>query len=169
MKIIKINNTKDSEAWLLFEKTYNEIENKEFFAFDKEYNPPNDGFTYKIYDGEKLVACFLLTFPLLDSENLGYDISLDEKELLKVAHMDSVAVDSSYRGRGYQKILMKKAEKDAINLGYKYLMCTIHPDNIYSMQNALNLGYKHILSKEKYGGKIRAIMLKEVSSQGSYL
>ena len=46
MKIIKINNTKDSEAWLLFEKTYNEIENKEFFAFDKEYNPPNDGFTY---------------------------------------------------------------------------------------------------------------------------
>ena len=43
-------------------------------------------------------------------------------------------------------------------------MCTIHPDNIYSMQNALKLGYKNILTKEKYGGKIRAIMLKEVAS-----
>ena len=164
MEIIRVNNTKDRDAWLLFEKTYNEIENKEFFAFDKEYTPPKDGFTYKIFDNDKLVACFLLTFPHLDEENLGYDIGLCEKDLLKVAHMDSVAVDSSYRGRGYQNILMRKAEEDAIKLGYKYLMCTIHPDNIYSMQNALKLGYKNVLTKEKYGGRIRAIMLKEVAS-----
>ena len=49
MEIIRVNNTKDKDAWLLFEKTYNEIENKEFFAFDKEYTPPKDGFTYKIW------------------------------------------------------------------------------------------------------------------------
>ncbi|MDY4066245.1 hypothetical protein, partial [Bullifex sp.] len=73
MEIIRVNNTKDKDAWLLFEKTYNEIENKEFFAFDKEYTPPKDGFTYKIFDNDKLVACFLLTVPHLDEENLGYD------------------------------------------------------------------------------------------------
>ena len=165
MEIIKVNKTKDNEAWLLFEKTYNEIENKEYFAFDKDYTPPKAGYTYKIYDDNKLVACFLLTFPHFDKENLGYDIDLNEAELLKVAHMDSVAVDSSYLGRGYQNILMKKAEDDAIKLGYKYLMCTIHPDNKYSMNNAIKLGYKVVKTKEKYGGKIRAIMLKEVSSQ----
>ena len=29
MEIIRVDNTKDRDAWLLFEKTYNEIENKE--------------------------------------------------------------------------------------------------------------------------------------------
>ena len=169
MKIIRVEDTKDKEAWLFFQKVYETIDNKEYFAFDQSYIPPKQGYTYKLYQDDKLVACFLLTFPHLDEENLGHDINFDDDKLLMVAHMDSVAVDSSYRGRGYQNILMKKAEEDAIKLGYKYLMCTIHPNNIFSMQNALKLGYKNVLTKAKYGGKIRAIMLKEVASQDSYL
>lgn len=169
MKIIRVENTKDEEAWSLFQKVYETIDNKEYFAFDPNYIPPQQGYTYKLYEGNKLAACFLLTFPKLDSENLGYDINLDEDSLLKVAHMDSAAVDKEFRGNGYQQKLMKMAEHDAINLGYKYLMCTIHPDNKYSMNNALKLGYKVVKTKGKYGGKLRAIMIKEVSSQGSYL
>ena len=37
MEIIRVNNTKDKDAWLLFEKTYNEIENNMKTAFFERY------------------------------------------------------------------------------------------------------------------------------------
>ena len=62
MKIIRVEETKDKEAWSLFQKVYETIDNKEYFAFDKNYIPPKLGYTYKLYEGNKLAACFLLTF-----------------------------------------------------------------------------------------------------------
>ena len=162
METVRKTTTKDKAAWELFERVYNEMEKKEFFAFDPAYTPPQEGFTYEIYDGPTLAAAFSMTFPELDEENLGYDIGLSQKELEKVAHMDVAAVDPDYRGMGLQKRLMKLGEADAKALGYRYLMCTIHPDNAPSLKSALSLGYRVVQTKEKYGGKLRHILLKEV-------
>ncbi|MGN0907857.1 MAG: GNAT family N-acetyltransferase [Bullifex sp.] len=162
METVRKNTTKDKTAWELFERVFNGMNEKEFFAFDPEYDPPAEGFTYEILDGEKPAAAFSMTFPGLDEENLGYDIGLSGNELLKVAHMDVAAVNPAYRGMGLQKRLMKMGEDDAKALGYHYLMCTIHPDNAPSLKSALSLGYHIVLTKEKYGGKIRHILLKEV-------
>ena len=104
----------------------------------------------------------MLVFPGLSEENLGRDINLSETDLLKVAHMDSVAVLPQYRGHGLQNKLMQAAEAEARQRGYRYLMCTVHPDNHYSKNNVLKQGYHVIATKEKYGGYTRNILLKEI-------
>ncbi|MDY2815603.1 MAG: GNAT family N-acetyltransferase [Bullifex sp.] len=162
METVRKNTTKDKAAWLLFERTYDMMENKEFFAFDPAYTPPQEGFTYEIYDGPTLAAAFSMTFPGLDEENLGYDTGMDESELMKVAHMDVAAVDPAYRGKGMQKKLMELGERDAAALGYRHLMCTIHPDNAASLKSALSLGYRIVKTVEKYGGKTRHILIKDI-------
>ena len=81
---------------------------------------------------------------------------------LRVAHMDTAAVLPQYRGHQLQYRLMQAAEADLRALGFRYLMGTIHPDNIYSMNNGLKQGYRIIGEKIKHGGKRRAILMKEL-------
>ena len=61
-----------------------------------------------------------------------------------------------------QKKLMKLGERDAAALGYRHLMCTIHPDNAASLKSALSLGYRIVKTVEKYGGKTRHILIKDI-------
>lgn len=107
-----------------------------------------------------LAGIFMATFPGLTEENLGWDLGFDEEALLKTAHMDTAVILPAYRGNGLQGQLMQKAEADLKQAGYRYLLCTIHPDNQYSMNNALKLGYKVAKSTVKYGGLPRNILLK---------
>lgn len=95
-------------------------------------------------------------------ENLGYDAGLPKEDLDTVAHVESVAVLPEYRGFKLQDLLMQEAEKELTLSGFRYLMCTIHPDNIYSKANAASQGYKVVMTKEKYGGYIRDILMKEL-------
>lgn len=41
-------------------------------------------------------------------------------------------------------------------------MCTVHPENYYSRNNVIRQGYEVVLTKEKYGGYIRDILLKKL-------
>ena len=85
---------------------------------------------------------------------------LFRSELPLVAHMDSVAVLPGYRGHRLQRRLMEAAEKDLTESGFKFLMCTVHPDNRYSRNNVISRGYEPVMVKEKYGGIVREIFLK---------
>ena len=93
---------------------------------------------------------------------MGRDAGFPEEELPKVAHMDTAAVLPQYRGHQLQYRLMQAAEADLRAMGFRYLMGTIHPDNVYSMNNAMKQGYRIIGEKLKHGGKRRAILLKEL-------
>lgn len=76
--------------------------------------------------------------------------------------MDSAAVRAEYRGNRLQYILMQEAEQELRTMGYRYLMCTVHPDNHFSRENVLRQGYRVMKTTEKYGGFIRDILLKEL-------
>ena len=67
--------------------------------------------------------------------------------------MDSIAILPKYRGHKLQYRLMQTAEGDLRAKGFKYLMCTVHPDNCYSRDNIVSQGYESVAVKEKYGGK----------------
>lgn len=95
-------------------------------------------------------------------ENLGHDVGLPKEDLDTVAHVESVAVLPEYRGFKLQDSLMQEAERELASSGFRYLMCTIHPDNIYSKANAASQGYKVAMTKEKYGGYIRDILMKKL-------
>ena len=95
-------------------------------------------------------------------ENLGRDIGLPESELGKVAHMDSAAVLPAFRGFHLQRRLMKAAEEELQREGFRYLCCTVHPDNKSSLQSVLSQGYRIAKTCEKYGGFPRHILVREL-------
>ena len=99
---------------------------------------------------------------LIGGKNLGDYIGLSGDELKRVAHMDTAAVAPGYRGLKLQRRLMSMAEEELALQGYRYLMCTVHPDNIYSRGNVISLGSRPVWKGEKYGGTLREVMLKEI-------
>jgi len=157
----------------LVEDVWKGMEHKEWFALyddvDKYINDSIDigkGFVYKAVDAStgRIAGICVVTYPGDDSENLGYDIALPESELSQVAHMDTIVVHPLYRGNGLQQKLISLAEQKVLSEGFRYLMCTIHPDNIYSKENMEECGYKVVKETIKYGGMPRLVLLKESGS-----
>ena len=93
-------------------------------------------------DGEKVAGVFSVLYPGLRSDNYGYDLDFTEEELLQVFHMDTAAVHRDYRGMGLQKQMALMAENMLAGQGRRILLCTIHPDNSFSLNNMLKQGYE---------------------------
>lgn len=154
----------------VIQSVWQQIEQKDWFvADDSEYTrhslTEGNGIGYKAFEADSgaLAGVFIATLPGDREENLGRDIGLSQEELGKVAHMESVAILPEYRGNGLQYILMKTAEDELRKQGCRHLMCTVHPENKYSRNNMIKQGYQVVLTKEKYGGYLRDILLKEIS------
>ncbi len=154
----------------VIQSVWQQIQQKDWFvADDSEYTChmliEGNGIGYKAFekDSGALAGVFLAALPGNGEENLGRDIGLPEMELGKVAHMETIAILPEYRGNGLQYSMMKTAEEELRKQGYRYLMCTVHPENRYSKNNIINQGYQVVLTKEKYGGYLRDILLKKLS------
>lgn len=111
-------------------------------------------------DNGAMAAAFSVIHPGLSDLNYGYDLGLSEKDLLRVVNMDTIAVLPVYRGRGLQYALMQRAESDVCSDGDKILLCTVHPDNCYSLKNILAQGYTIQRNLAKYNS-VRYILRKD--------
>lgn len=112
-------------------------------------------------DGNWIAGAFSIVHPGLESFNLGNDLGFEEEALQRVVHMDTAAVDPDYRGRKLQYRLMAYAEEELSARGRKILLCTVHPENRYSLQNVLDQGYSIQKKLPKYGS-IRYILRKDL-------
>ncbi len=112
-------------------------------------------------DGERIAAAFDILHPGLASFNYGYDLGFSEEELMQVVHMDTSAVGSDYRGMGLQRKMVQIAEETLSGQGRKILLCTVHPENRYSMNNMLKQGYEIQKQVPKYGSE-RYILRKNI-------
>ena len=112
-------------------------------------------------DSGRLVAGFDLLHPKLEAFNYGYDLGFTESELLRVVQMDTAAVRPDYRGLGLQKRLMETAQQEILKQPGRILLCTVHPDNRFSLQNVLKQGYTIEKKLEKYGS-VRYILRKDL-------
>lgn len=156
---------------LLIKDVWNNMEHKEWFAPDE-----NDHYIRHLIETgtgvvwtavEKVSAetagMFIIVYPGKENpDNLGYDIELPSNELCKVAHMDTVVVHPHFRGYGLQRLLTEKAEKELQKAGYRHLLCTVHPDNLFSRTNMEKVGYRCAKQVLKYGGLPRLILWKEI-------
>ena len=106
----------------------------------------------------RMAGVFSIIRPGLRDFNLGYELGLTEEELERVIHMDTAAVHPDYRGQGLQNRMMGHAEEE---LKGKILLCTIHPDNRYSLNNVLKLGYTIEKKTERYDS-VRYILRKDL-------
>ena len=164
---IRRGDVNDLEAFIrLLYEVRDAMPNKECFFLD----PPEDiremmvNGSMKLWvamDGDCLAGAFDILIPGLSENNYGYDLGFTEEELLRVVNMDSAAVHPDYRGQGLQKRLMQEAEKYIRAAGNRILLCTVHPDNLFSLNNVLNQGYVIIMKKEKYGS-VRYLLRKDI-------
>lgn len=113
-------------------------------------------------DNGRLAGIFTILYPGLSSFNYGHDLNFTEEELLRVAQMDTAAVHPDYRGLGIQKLLMETAEQEIRQEKNRILLCTVHPDNRYSLQNVLKQNYTIERKLEKYDS-VRYILRKDLT------
>lgn len=112
--------------------------------------------------GNSLAGFFLIKFPGLSKENLGYLLNYSEEELVRTVHMDMAVVHPSWQGNRLQSRMLCKAEEvlaDSPVLRNR-LLATVHPDNRYSLDNMLNNGYEIVKSAVLYGGLPRYVLQK---------
>lgn len=113
-------------------------------------------------EDDRLAAVFDILYLGLDPCNYGYDLDLCEEELLQVIHIDTAAVHPDYRGLGLQRKLVHMAEQELSGKGKRILLCTVHPDNRFSLNNMLRQGYAIAKRVGKYGSE-RYVLRKDIS------
>lgn len=162
-----------------------------FVADDKDFlmrHIHKEGFTIKALHETEIAGILVVRIPGLAEDNLGYDLAFDDETLLQCAHMEIAAVSPKYQGNGLQKEFLKAAEcllkgvdylskentvfskftkEDSTEINsknrkIKWLLATVHPENMASLKSILFCGYRIAKTKEKYGGLPRHIVVKQI-------
>lgn len=110
---------------------------------------------------DRLAAVFDIVHPGLHPCNYGYDLALSEEELLQVINIDNAAVHPDYRGLGLQRKMAQMVEQELSRKGKRILLCTVHPDNRFSLNNMLQQGYVIAKRVGKYGSE-RYVLRKDI-------
>lgn len=96
-------------------------------------------------------------------ENLGVDIGLSQEELTQVAHLEIAMADPDFRGWGmHSQMCAACVEILKQDNRTRFVMATVSPHNLPSLKAVEFAGLSSVLEKEKYGGKLRCIMLKKL-------
>lgn len=141
------------------------LENKELYADTEkeefeEYIKKNGKIIGCVTADDELIAMGVYAKKGYDKSNYGYDIGLDNEELLRVGQIESTVVKEEYRGNRLQKIICKELEKIAVKQDTKILCATASPYNEFSVNTFKSLGYEIKKDKLKYGGLRRYVLAK---------
>lgn len=141
------------------------LENKELYADTEreefeEYIKKNGKIIGCVTEYDELIAMGVYAKKGYDKSNYGYDIGLENEELLKVGQIESTVVKEEYRGNRLQKIICKELEKIAVKQDTKILCATASPYNEFSVNTFKSLGYEIKKDKLKYGGLRRYVLAK---------
>jgi GNAT superfamily N-acetyltransferase len=120
-----------------------------------------------LLDGKTLLACSVISWPGSDSaNNLGVEIGLGSEQLSTVANLEAAYVLPGFQGRGIAEILSGKQLDFARQMEKRHILSTASPANLYSLKNLFSLSFRIKKVTEKYGGKIRCIMYRDLSVMG---
>lgn len=111
-----------------------------------------------------IAGFFIAKYPDIES-NLGTFLGYSKEQLDKVVIMDSAAVAPQFQGNGLQGKMLEEIEKRIDWTKYQYSMCTVHPENRYSLQNMQKHGYEIKKTVRCYGDYIRHILVAERSKK----
>ena len=155
------------EIYSIMTTVATQMDHPEYYVIDdRNYvarHISQEGFTLLWQEVDTIAGFLIVHLPTpADPPNLGRDLSFSSLQLQGVSHMESAAVLPQFRGKGIQKKLISAAETRVRSLGFRYSLCTVHPNNLPSLQTLLSLNYEVSTTKLKYGGKLRHIMKKEL-------
>lgn len=106
-------------------------------------------------------VCSMMLIPSDERALFKFEVDLDYREVVDYGPM---FVNPKYVGNGLQFQMLKELDKYCISLGYKYAASTIHPDNIYSINNLVKDDFELVNTKEFTRG-IRNIYLKKLEKK----
>lgn len=129
-----------------------------------QYILEGNGMMIGAFIENELIAFRALLVPPIDEEHLGLDIGIPESELHRVIYQEISNVHPNCRGNGMQKILAKVImdELQKEDSQYDYVCCTVAPFNIPSLKDKFAQGMEIAALKEKYGGSMRYVFVKEL-------
>ncbi|WIY61658.1 GNAT family N-acetyltransferase [Bacillus arachidis] len=129
-----------------------------------QYILNSNGMMIGAFAGDQLIAFRALLVPPIDEDHLGLDIGLTHEELERVIYQEISNVHPDYRGNGMQRILAKVIMKKLQQADGKfdYVCCTVAPFNIPSLKDKFAQGMEIAALKEKYGGSMRYVFVKEL-------
>ncbi|WP_263701784.1 GNAT family N-acetyltransferase [Bacillus thuringiensis] len=129
-----------------------------------QYILEGNGMMIGAFIKNELIAFRALLVPPIDEEHLGLDIGIPESELHRVIYQEISNVHPNSRGNGMQKILAKVImdELQKEDSKYDYVCCTVAPFNIPSLKDKFAQGMEIAALKEKYGGSMRYVFVKEL-------
>jgi ribosomal protein S18 acetylase RimI-like enzyme len=146
------------DAVALQKYVYEQLPNKQVLSMDSYEEMYED-----MKQGAKVIGVFnkageiiayrYIGFPGQSEKNLGHDINIPGKELIKVAHLETTVVHPEYRGNSLQSLTLQQAIPMVKDSGYSHLLCTVSPQNIYSLFNIIKNGLRIKALKKKYGSE----------------
>ena len=134
----------------VMEAAQKKMSHPEWFCSDeREYmrdHIDSHGFTLvaETKDTKELAGFFLIKHPGPSADNLGRELDYPEELLPYVFHMDMAVVHPDHQGNRLQSRMLHMAEEILSYMwqGPKYLLVTVHPDNLYSLNNMTGNGYE---------------------------
>lgn len=90
---------------------------------------------------------------------------LESKDIFPPLIQDCSALRALTNLKNFTNITNLKNIRLGTTVPYHYYMCTVHPDNVYSVKNFEDMGYRVVVTTEKYGGLMRHVMMKKVKNE----
>ena len=110
-----------------------------------------------LYSLKEKLICSMIMIPTTREKIEEFGLRLYEDDVMEYGPM---FVHPAYTGNHLQLQMMKKLDEYVPTLGYKYSVCTVHPDNAYAIDNIEKDGF--VLKKRKrINVGLRDIYLKE--------
>lgn len=88
-------------------------------------------------DEEFICSMMLIPSTKKDLDKFGIDLDFNE-----VVDYGPMFVNSKYVGNSLQYQMLKELDEYSSNKGYKYAISTVHPNNIYSINNLIRDGFE---------------------------
>lgn len=162
------------EIWEVMKEAAQTVEKKEWFAAGDE------GYIKEILEGKgfiiltreekskELAGFFIVVIPG-EEDYMGDYAGVPKEENDKIVHLDTAAVKSSFRGNKLQRRMLEKAEEELVQImkekhhAIQYRLCSVHPENTFSLLNMTENGYEIKARTQLYGGLERFVLCKTVT------
>lgn len=132
---------------------------------DEPTDEPTDELASELSDEptDELAAVCVLVEPETEEESLAPYAEIPRSEWHRVMHVDIAATLPAYRGHSLQSRLMDYAACFLrIRKDTKFLMATVHPNNVPSRRSMEKLGYTCVAQTTLYGGLPRCVYCKRL-------
>ena len=103
-------------------------------------------------------VCSMMLIPSDEKSLNKAEINLDYQV---VASYGPMMVNPDFVGNGLQYQMLKEIDKYSKEIGFEYAETTVHPDNIYSINNLIKDDFK-LVNTKTYKRGIRNIYLKKL-------